>query len=88
MPTQPNLMAMLSQTEIFEGLSSVQYELVTFICEPANYKKGRILMRENERSDDMYVIGRGSVEVLMDPGLVDTPSGTAEDGTGGFDGIA
>jgi CRP-like cAMP-binding protein len=78
MSTQPSITAILSQTEIFEGLSRVQYELVTYICEPAKYDKGRILVRENERSDDMYVIGQGGVEVLMDPGLVDTPSGSSK----------
>lgn len=68
---QPTLTAMLARAEIFDGLTQTQYELVAYICEPQSLRKGHVVARENERSNDLYVIGRGGVEVLVDPALVD-----------------
>ncbi len=70
---QPSIIAILAGAEIFEGLTQKQYELVTFICEPETFRKGTVLVHENDLSDDLYVIGQGGVEVLMDPSLVDQP---------------
>ena len=67
---QPSIIAILSRTEIFDNFSSEQYELLAFICEVEAHRKGRILLHENESSDELYVIGRGGVEVLVNPGLV------------------
>lgn len=67
---EPSVSAILARTDIFDNLSPAQYELLAFICEPQSPAPGRILVRENEHSDDLYVIGRGGVEVLMDPRLV------------------
>ncbi len=67
---QPEIMPMLARTEIFEGLSPHQYELVSFVCEPLTFRRGEVLLRENEHSDDLYVIGRGGVNVLMDASVV------------------
>lgn len=74
---EPTVQALLSQTEIFEGLQDFQYELLAFICEAEDPGLGDVLVRENERSDDLYVISHGGVEVLMDPSLV--AAGTSGD---------
>jgi len=66
-------MPILARTEIFEGLSPYQYELVSFICEPQTFRRSEILLRENEHSDDLYIIGRGGVNVLMDASVVSGP---------------
>lgn len=68
--TQPEMRPMLARTEIFEGLSPHQYGLVSFICESKTFRRGEILLRENEMSDDLYVIGQGGVNVLMDASVV------------------
>jgi len=60
----------LSLSEFFHGLTDVQMKLIASICEPASYTRGHILLEENERSDDLYVIGEGEVEILMNPALV------------------
>ncbi len=75
---QPSKTAILSQTEMFDNLTETQYELVAFICEPVTYDSGHVLVRENEVSDDMYVIARGGVEVLMDPKVVGDADNSAE----------
>lgn len=67
---QQSVSATLSLTEMFDNLTSTQLELVASICEPKEYKKGVVLFKENETSDELYVIGRGSVEILVNPGFV------------------
>lgn len=72
---QPSITAILSLAEIFDNLTNTQFELVASICEPANYKKGDVLIRENENSDEMYIIGRGGVEILVTPGFAKSGQG-------------
>jgi CRP-like cAMP-binding protein len=60
----------LSLSEFFHDLTDVQLKLIASICEPAVYKRGHVLIKENERTDDLYVVGEGEVEILMNPGLV------------------
>ena len=60
----------LSLSEIFDNLTNTQLELVAAICEPGSYNNGDVLIQENDSSDDMYVIGSGAVEVLMNPSFV------------------
>lgn len=66
---QPSITAILSLAEIFDNLTNTQFELVASICEPETHKKGDILIREHENSDEMYVIGRGGIEIVVSPGL-------------------
>lgn len=62
--------AILSRIDIFDNLSAAQYELLAYLAEPLRPRKGTWLMREQERSDDLYVIVQGGVEIIMDPGLI------------------
>ncbi|MEM7116697.1 MAG: cyclic nucleotide-binding domain-containing protein [Chloroflexota bacterium] len=66
---QPSITAILSLAEIFDNLTNTQFELVASICEPAHHKKGETLIQENENSDEMYIIGRGGVEIIVTPGF-------------------
>lgn len=67
---QPSTRAILATTEIFDNFSEAQLTLVAALCTSATYNKGHVLMSENEQSDEMYIIGRGGVEVLVNPGTV------------------
>jgi CRP-like cAMP-binding protein len=62
--------ATLSLTEIFDNLTSAQLELIAAICEPISLGRGQVIFRENEGSDDLYIIARGAIEVLMNPGVI------------------
>jgi CRP-like cAMP-binding protein len=62
--------AVLSTAELFDTLTPTQLELIASICEVKTYANGEILLEENEDSDDLYIIGRGGVEILMNPGVV------------------
>jgi CRP-like cAMP-binding protein len=67
---QPSIVAILSVTEIFHDFSQAQLEMVAALCEPDTYQEGDMLMKEYEKSDALYVIGRGAVEIIISPGLV------------------
>jgi CRP-like cAMP-binding protein len=75
---QQSVSATLSLTEMFDNLSSTQLELVDSICEAKEYKKDEVLFEENDTSDELYVIGRGAVEILVDPGFVGTENADYE----------
>jgi len=62
--------AILARIDIFGNLTAAQYELVAFLCEPLQPRRGTWLMREQEHSRELYVILSGGVEVVMDPGLI------------------
>jgi CRP-like cAMP-binding protein len=67
---QPSIRTILATTEIFDNFSDAQLTLVAALCTPVTYGVGHVLLTENDQSDEMYVIGRGGVEVLVDPGAV------------------
>lgn len=67
---QQSITSILSLTEIFDTLTPVQLELVASICVFEEYSKGHVLLRENEDSDELYIIGDGGVEISMNPGVV------------------
>ncbi len=67
---QQSIPTILSLAELFDSLTKTQLELVASICEPATYDSGSILIKENESSDELYVIGRGVVEIVMNPSFV------------------
>jgi CRP-like cAMP-binding protein len=67
---QPSTVAILSVTEIFHDFSQTQLEMVASICEPGTHQKGDVVLKEYDTTKALYVIGRGSVEIIMSPGLV------------------
>ncbi len=68
--TQHSVFTILSHADIFDSMSKTQLEMVAAIGELLVCQEGEILVRENDHSDDLYVIGAGHVEVLIDPSLV------------------
>lgn len=67
---QQSITSILALTEIFDTLTPIQLELIASICVSEEHNKGHVLLRENEDSDELYVIGNGGVEILMNPGVV------------------
>lgn len=67
---QIDIVAVLSVTEIFDSLTAEQLELIASICVPDIFTEGHVLLEENENSDELYIIAKGSVQVLMNPGFV------------------
>lgn len=67
---QPSVRTILATTEIFDNFNEAQLTLVAALCTPVTYGAGHVLLSENDESDEMYIIGRGGVEVLVNPGTV------------------
>ena len=64
------IISALSMADIFDTLTHAQLALVAAICEPMTYQSGDIIIEENGRTDGMFIIVRGSVEILVNPGFV------------------
>lgn len=71
-----NVEGILRQADIFVDLSVEQVRNLAGICQQKTFDVGDILFEENSASDELYVIARGEVEILVDPSLVsDRPHG-------------
>jgi CRP-like cAMP-binding protein len=68
-----SIRAILSQADMFSELTETQLGMVAALCEVVRHNQGQVLLRENEQTDEMYVIGRGGVEVLVNPGTAAAP---------------
>jgi CRP-like cAMP-binding protein len=66
----------LNQADIFYDFTPEQLELVSSICQEKNYGLAQIIFEENSASDELYLIARGEVEILIDPALVSDRSET------------
>ncbi len=63
----------LRRTDIFYDLTGAQLEMLASICEERVVKLGDIIFEENSQGDEMFVIARGAVEILVDPSIVGGP---------------
>jgi len=64
------IVSALAMADIFDSLTRTQLALVAAISEPMTYQSGDIIIEENGRTDSMFIIVRGSVEILVNPGFV------------------
>jgi len=60
----------LIQADIFMDFTADQIHAVAGICLQRSFDMGDLLFEENSASDELYVIARGEVEILVDPSLV------------------
>jgi CRP/FNR family cyclic AMP-dependent transcriptional regulator len=63
----------LRRTDIFYDLSAAQLEMLASLCDERVAKLGDIIFEENNQGDEMFVIARGAVEILVDPSIVGGP---------------
>jgi len=63
-------MTILKQIDIFEGLTDVQLEMISSICQERRCRAGEMIFDENSASSEMYVIERGEIEIQVNPSLV------------------
>jgi CRP/FNR family cyclic AMP-dependent transcriptional regulator len=63
----------LRRTDIFYDLTGAQLEMLASICEERVVKLGDIIFEENNQGDEMFIIARGTVEILVDPSIVGGP---------------
>jgi CRP/FNR family cyclic AMP-dependent transcriptional regulator len=64
-----SIAATLKQAGIFHGLTPEQLELIAAIAQEREYHTGDLLFEENSTSDELYIIGRGEVDLQINPML-------------------
>jgi CRP/FNR family cyclic AMP-dependent transcriptional regulator len=60
----------LKRTDIFYDLTPMHLEMISALCEEKNARAGEVLFEENSPGNELYIIVRGEVEILLDPSLV------------------
>jgi len=65
-----DLLAVLGNVELFDGITPEELEAVSKICRERSYPAGDVLTTQGEPGDELYVICDGFVEVLRS----ETPS--------------
>ena len=56
--------ALLRETELFRGLTGEQIGKILSISRKVNFSEDKVIMREGEEGDTMYIILEGTVEVV------------------------
>ena len=65
-----SITTILKQAGIFRDLTPEQLELIAAIAQEREYHTGDLLFEENSTSDELYIIGRGEVDLQINPALV------------------
>ena len=60
-------LTVLTKVEIFYGLPKEHLEALAEICEEVTYQEGDIIVQEYMPSNELFVIVRGVVQIVMDP---------------------
>ncbi|MFC1997168.1 cyclic nucleotide-binding domain-containing protein [Chloroflexota bacterium] len=69
-----NYTIILNNTDIFYQFTKAQLELVANLCKERTLITGEIIFWEGAKSDELYIVADGVVDILVNPNLVsDTP---------------
>jgi CRP-like cAMP-binding protein len=60
----------LRDADVFYDLNAEQLERIAQICTERRLSLGTILFEENQPGDEMYLVARGSVDILVDPAML------------------
>jgi CRP-like cAMP-binding protein len=66
----PRYHATLRQSDIFFDCTPDQLEALSGLCSELIYQDGDLIFDENSSSDELYLIARGEIEILVNPTLV------------------
>lgn len=65
---------LLEQIDIFADLNPERLSRISSICTERRYEQGAIIFHENTKSDELYVILQGEVEIQVDPSTIGIPA--------------
>ena len=60
----------LRNSDIFYKFNQAQLELIANLCQEQTLKTGEIIFFEGSKSDELYIIADGAVDILVNPDLV------------------
>lgn len=66
-----DFVSILKRTDIFYDLNEEQLNLVAEMCHEVHFSNGEMIFHEQSASDELYVIARGEVEILVDPSIIE-----------------
>jgi CRP-like cAMP-binding protein len=61
---------LIRQADIFYQFTPEQINGVADFCKEYTYSSGEVIFPEGSRSDELYIIAQGEVEILVNPALV------------------
>ena len=61
------LLSFLKGTEVFKGLVDEDVERIVSICKPASFKQGEVIVEEDARERELYIIKSGRVSISLSP---------------------
>jgi CRP/FNR family cyclic AMP-dependent transcriptional regulator len=70
------LISFLQDTEVFKGLDAGDLEQIGKICSPARFNKGEVIVEEDARERELYVLKSGRVTISLSPPGTDESRGT------------
>ena len=56
----------LRQCDLFNDLNEIHLDLVLMVCEEINYVAGKIIFRQGDPGDAIYIIAQGEVEIILE----------------------
>jgi CRP-like cAMP-binding protein len=60
----------LKQADIFYKLTPTQLAMISNICEEKIFNTGEIVVNEGAKSDELYIIAQGEVDIQINPAMV------------------
>ncbi|HEY89120.1 MAG TPA: cyclic nucleotide-binding domain-containing protein [Thermoflexia bacterium] len=60
----------LRDTDIFYGLSREHLLAIADVCQEVCCEEGDLIVAENAHSDELYIIMKGRVEIIIDPSII------------------
>lgn len=65
-----NYVNILKQADIFYKLTPTHLEMISSICRERTYRTNDLVFLEGSKSNELYVIAKGEVDIQVDPSLV------------------
>jgi len=56
---------LLKRVSIFSGLSDEQLKRIAGICRVETHNKDNVIVRENDPSNELYIVHQGAVEIML-----------------------
>ncbi len=66
--------SILRQADMFYDLTESQLEMVAALCSEVTPQAGETIFEENSVGDGLYVVANGTVDILVDPALIQSTS--------------
>jgi len=61
------MLAFLKHTEVFKGLAGEDLERIAGICNLARFNRGEVIVEEDVRERELYIIKSGRVNISLSP---------------------